>query len=268
LTKDNIKAAAAEVDKGISKLQSDDLDETSSAHFHLSTWTLNSHATGEFRVPWDVSVANNKVLDDMVRVGKWKIYLKCPRVSLFSERNICVGAKPPQANRGPNSPEDGAAQFDAAKVFDPKKIWAQKKEVARELSNRKIINFKISTDKTIGEFAKAQSWYQDWLNDRKKKPDPLKPTDTVPKPDDPKVVKARDQRFCDNAAHDLGTAGQGNLSAFDAGLAVRSLLNDMPDFFDYRDDMIKNCKGLERFRVPKDVGAGDWESLLDQPKTT
>jgi hypothetical protein len=260
LNKPNLRAAAAELDKGISKLQSDNVDETATAHFNLSTWTLKRFATGEFRVPWDVSVATNEVLDDMVRVGSWKIYLKCPRVSLFSERNICVDAEPSTSNAKPNNTP--AAQEN----FTPQEIWEQKKKVARELSNREILNFKIAPDKTIGEFAKAQTWYQDWLNDRKQKPIGPSPIDDTVKPEDPKVVMARDQRFCDNAAHNLGTAGQGNLSAFDAGMAVRSLINDMPDFVDFKEQVIEHCKDLVRFRVPSSAAnAGEWKSLLQRP---
>jgi hypothetical protein len=252
LTKPDLVAAAAQLDKGISKLQSDDLGETATAQFNLSTWMLTSHANGEFRVPWDVSVGGNTVLDDMVRVGSWRIYVKCPRVSLFSERNICVEAAPSTAYAAPNGSPIPKEEFA------PDKVWAQKRKVAVELSNREILNFKIASDKSIGEFAKSQTWYQDWLSERK----PKKEGDAVD--DTSKAAELRDQRFCDNAAQALGASGQGNLSSFDTGLAVRALINDMPDFVEYQGQMTNRCRALVRFKVP--AGLENWESLLEKPK--
>jgi hypothetical protein len=266
LSKPGLKAAAAELDKGISKLQSDDVEETTTAHFNISTWTLDAHAIGEFRIPWDVRGAENKILDDMVRVGEWKIYLRCPRVSLFSERHICSDAT--LRNDVPGSiAGTNVGAIDPDKTKWEQIVWTQKKKVARELSNREILNFKIAPDKTIGEFAKAQTWYQDWLSERKAKPGtekPLGPTDSKVRyeAEDP-IAESRNQRFCDNAAHDLGTGGRGNMSAFDAGLAVRAIVNDMPDFIGFREAVLTHCKTLKRFEVPKTEK--NWESLLHVP---
>jgi len=140
-------------------------------------------------------------------VGTWTLDLRCPRVSAFDPRDIC------------HDFPGGPAVSPASSMIDltSANLTAMYKTIAASAGDAQILQFALSSQVTIQAHVLAQSWYSAFSKSGQGK---------KPGADDYTSL-------CANALTDLYASG---LSRFDAALALRAMIEQLPDLVTHAGD--------------------------------
>lgn len=199
LSKTDLGNAATAIDSALGGLWSQDLTEDIELGRLAEGWIPGAQVTVAGKAPWglvrtegdDTGGGGQDKADKPI--GVWRIRLACPRPSYFDPRDLCSYV---EGTSGPTS-------------FHPEGLPALKADIAGHASDASILQESLSSQVTIQDFVKTQSWYTAFLANNAKKP-----SDT--------------QSFCADTLTTLYATG---LSRFDASLVLRAMARQMPGIF-------------------------------------
>ncbi|PWR18775.1 hypothetical protein DKG75_17470 [Zavarzinia compransoris] len=138
LSNQKLNQASSAVDRTIGQLFSSALEERLTEAFTIGRFFEAGKLSFESGVPTN----EWRNLNTYAAFGQWRFELSAPKPSIFSPVTVCLTSKP----------EEG---LPACKLPD-----AAKAEVLEGIDPHAVLAFKISADKTIGQFLAETSWYK------------------------------------------------------------------------------------------------------------
>lgn len=221
LTNTQTNNTATAIDTAISSLLSRDVAELVKSDRQISTWEpgrlIEFDGCSPFihetvRASVQGFCAENIDLEGVgdTLVGRWAVSIACPRLSIFSEKDVCTTAAPDP--RDPTKPHFKIIPdiFDS----DGRIRMSAEASLADQIRDDDVLTFHLTNQTTIEAFVLAQQWFTSFA--AKSKPDAI---DFA--------------TFCSDAPLALRNSG---LNSFDAHLVLRAMILELPELAKFRSE--------------------------------
>lgn len=211
LSKAETNNTATAIDAAISSLLSRDIAELVKSDRQISTWEPGKfiefygcapfiHETG--RSTSTGFCADNVDLEQVrdTLVGRWAVSIACPRISIFSSKDVCTPLIP--------SSTDPSAFGIKRGIFgsDGRLDRFAESSLAQEIRNDDVLTFHLTSQTTVQAYVLAQQWFTSFA------------AKSAP-------TGADFAAFCSEAPIALRNSG---LSTFDARIVLRAMITELP----------------------------------------
>ncbi len=227
LSKSELSNAAHAIDSAVSGLAAQSITEDVRLDRLADSWRPASVVRIYGRIPWKAAHPKAASTDSHPDsdIGSWLVTLRCPRVSIFDARDICTGF--------PGVLGQTSDDVDARLTINRDKLGAAKAEVAKQAPDGRILHQALSSQVTVADFVKTQSWYTTFINGKKTDDDVL--------------------AFCANLLDAMGATG---LNSLDSALVLRAAADQLAGVVGSKQPIAGKCAGLVAGQISlSDAGA-------------